>query len=259
MQNTQGMPIWYELMTKDPGAVQDFYHRVMGWTFEPMPDAPGGDYHVASIDGTSVAGLMQMQDSPQAMWFVYLGVQDVDASAAKVQALGGRVEQAPTDIPGVGRFAFCADPQGAYFYLMRGDSDQRSEAFATATPGHCSWNELITSDQRAALSFYGQLLGWEKGDAMPMGEAGDYTFLMLDGQMIGAVMDSPDPDAAPYWNFAFQVPEIDAAAEAVRAAGGVVRMGPTDLPDGQMWLVQITDPQGAELMLTGPRKASQSS
>jgi predicted enzyme related to lactoylglutathione lyase len=45
-------------------------------------------------------------------------VKDVDDSAAKVAALGGRVTSPPTDIPGGhGRFAIAKDPQGATFAL----------------------------------------------------------------------------------------------------------------------------------------------
>jgi hypothetical protein len=41
------------------------------------------------------------------------GVDDVDAIAAKVTELGGRVLVPPMDIPTVGRFATFQDPQGA--------------------------------------------------------------------------------------------------------------------------------------------------
>src|SRR3546814_8208248 len=75
---------------------------------------------------------------------------------------------------------------------MRGDGEEASTAFAGMTPGHCRWNELVTSDQAAALDFYIDQFGWEKGDAMPMGEAGDYRFIDHHGEMIGAVMNRMD-------------------------------------------------------------------
>src|SRR3546814_5980265 len=96
-----------------------------------------------------------------------------------------------------------ADPQGVVFYVMRGDGEEASTAFAGMTPGHCRWNELVTSDQAAALDFYIDQFGWEKGDAMPMGEAGDYRFIGHHGEMIGAVMNRMDGKQRPMWNYYF--------------------------------------------------------
>ncbi len=65
-----------------------------------------------------VAGLMAQ--TPEAAgtppgWMGYVQVAEVDASAAQAGALGGSVSMAPHDLPGVGRFAVIADPQGAMF------------------------------------------------------------------------------------------------------------------------------------------------
>lgn len=257
MTNREGTPIWYELMTTEPDAAQKFYGSVMGWSFEAMPGDVGGDYRIASANGETIAGIMRTPDHAKGMpdmWFTYVGVKDVDAAAKKVVSLGGAVDIEPTDIPGVGRFAFCSDPQGAKFYLMRGNSDEDSKAFAPMKPGHCSWNELVTSDQNAALDFYSKLFGWEHGGAMPMGEMGDYTFINHDGGMIGGMMNAPQNDAMPYWNFALQVADVDAAKAAVEKGGGTVRMGPMELPNDGGWLIQTDDPYGAKIMFTGPRK-----
>lgn len=258
MKNPNGSPIWYELMTKDPDGAETFYGAVLGWTFAAMPGGLERDYRIASAGDDGVCGVMRTPDFAAGMpdtWFMYVGVDDVDATAGKVKTLGGRIEIEPTDIPGVGRFAFAADPQGAPFYLMRGNSDQGSTAFDPATPGHCSWNELVTSDQDAALDFYGALFGWQKAGAMPMGEGlGDYTFIEQSGRMIGAVMNAPEAGTRPYWNFALQVPDIDAAKSAIETGGGTVRLGPTELPEDSGWLMQTDDPHGARIMFTGARK-----
>ena len=158
----------------------------------------------------------------------------------------------PADIPGVGRFAMVADPQGAVFYVMRGDSDQASTAFKPTAEGHCAWNELVTSDQVAALDFYTSLFGWEKGDAMPMGEIGDYRFLNRGAGMIGAVMNRPNAEMRPMWNYYVRVSGIDAAAERVRAHGGTVTLGPMEVPGGD-WVINGIDPQGASFGLVGSK------
>ncbi|WP_099826277.1 VOC family protein [Oceaniglobus indicus] len=259
MANRDGTPIWYELMTDAPDAAQDFYGSVMGWKFRKPPGGLDRDYRIFSTpDGEGVGGVMRTPDHAKgrpAKWDVYFGVADVDAMSTKVKKLGGRIHMEPQDIPGVGRFAFVSDPRGATFYLMRGDSDGQSTAFAPMKVGHCSWNELVTSDQVAALEFYGKLFGWKKTGAMPMGPNGDYTFFGQDNiDMIGAMMNAEKVGEAPFWNFAFNVPDIDTAKAAVETGGGIVTHGPMELPgDEGDWLIQTNDPQGAKAMFVGKR------
>jgi uncharacterized protein len=53
-------------------------------------------------------------------WLVYIGTEDVDASADKAKELGATVYMPPTDIAEVGRFSVLADPTGAAFALFKG-------------------------------------------------------------------------------------------------------------------------------------------
>jgi predicted enzyme related to lactoylglutathione lyase len=175
---------------------------------------------------------------------------------AGILRAGGRERMPPTDIPGVGRFALLADPLGVDFYVMRGASDGVSNSFDPTQPGHCQWNELTTPDQAAALDFYLGQFGWEKGDAMPMGALGDYRFLNHGGRMIGAMMNRPPEGPPPAWNFYFGVTDIDAAAAAVTAHGGVIRHGPMEVPGG-LFSLFAGDPQGALFGLVGQRRAYQ--
>jgi predicted enzyme related to lactoylglutathione lyase len=113
---------WNELMTRNPEAATDFFARVLGWTAEvnANPDMP---YTQFQVDGRSIAGMMPMrgeawpEDLPD-HWMVYFGVDDCDASCAKVRDLGGSVSVPPTEAPGIGRFAVAGDPSGAYFSLI---------------------------------------------------------------------------------------------------------------------------------------------
>jgi uncharacterized protein len=53
-----------------------------------------------------------------AHWMVYFAVADPDATVARLTELGGAVRVPPSDIP-IGRFAVVADPQGAFFSIIR--------------------------------------------------------------------------------------------------------------------------------------------
>lgn len=261
MANPHGDFIWYELMTSDVEAAVAFYGGVLGWASQAF-DPSGVGYRVFRAADAHVGGMMPLpaeaaQAGGRPGWLGYIGVDDVDAAAADIVAAGGARHVPPTDIPGVGRFALLADPQGAVFYVMRGAMEQESTAFAPTKTGHCHWNELATSDQPAALAFYGKLFGWEKGDSMPMGEMGemgDYQLITQHGQAVGGVMPRMEGGPPPMWTFYFGVEDIDIAKETATRLGATVHHGPTEVPGGA-FIIVASDPQGAVFGLVGPRNA----
>ena len=80
---------------------------------------------------------------------------------------------------------------------------------------------------------------------------GGYHFLDAGELRIGALMEQKDQ--TPGWNCYFTVPDIDAAAEAVRVGGGRVDMGPHEVPGGDR-IILGHDPQGARMAFTSPPK-----
>jgi predicted enzyme related to lactoylglutathione lyase len=259
MANQHGDFIWYELLTTDADAAARFYGAVIGWHTRPA----GGDvadYRIFGINNVDVAGFMNIpaEDGNTGMrpgWLGYVAVRDTDASAEEIVRAGGTQYVPPTDIPGVGRFALMADPQGVPFYVMKGSMEGASTSFSQTQQGHCHWNELATSDPAAALAFYGARFGWEKGDAMPMGEMGDYQFITHDGATIGAVMKRVAGGPLPAWTFYFGVQDIDVAARAVTGSGGAIHHGPAEVSGG-VFIIVASDPQGATFGLVGPRAPS---
>lgn len=124
--NGTGLFGWSELLTRQPDAVRSFYEEAFGWQLVDQDMGPAGTYTVATFDGhRSFAGLMQMpEDVPDHVpnyWTIYLGSEDVDADCKRVQELGGAIVAEPFSIPGVGRVAVVADPQGGTFNLMAGE------------------------------------------------------------------------------------------------------------------------------------------
>lgn len=256
-QNPPGQPVWYELIAEDADAAQAFYTRVVGWNAGDS-GMPGMDYRILSApDGEGVAGLMPRGAGMPAVpfWLVYFGTPDVDAAAAAVTAGGGAIHMPPSTMPGVGRMAMAADPHGALFYLMRGESDAPSTAFLTAQtarPGHAVWNELTTPDQDAAMAFYGGVVGLRHEGAMPMGPLGDYRFVHAGDVPVGASM-RPPPDGRAGWMPYFLVDDIDAGAGRVGDAGGTIVQPPVEIPGGGYSLV-AEDPQAVRFGLVGDRK-----
>jgi len=121
--NQPGTPVWNEVVTPDIPRAAQFYADVLGMGSEAMP--MGDDTYTAlkNAEGRMIGGAMNppKPDLPP-HWNVYFNVEDVDATVAKAQELGGQVVAPAFDVAGVGRMAVLADPQGAMFNLMAGDT-----------------------------------------------------------------------------------------------------------------------------------------
>ncbi len=180
-------------------------------------------------------------------------MNDVDAYVARVKAAGGAVRRSAADIPGVGRFAVVADPQGAVFILFKGTSDQAPAPAAAGTPGHVGWHELYAGNLDAAWAFYSGLFGWTKADAMDMGPMGIYQIFATGGAPVGGMMTKPPEIPVPCWGYYFNVDAADAAVARVKAGGGTVANGPVEVPGGS-WIVQCIDPQGAFFAMVAPKR-----
>jgi predicted enzyme related to lactoylglutathione lyase len=118
----RGVFVWDELVTEDVEGAKSFYGEVLGWTAKDMGEDFGG-YRIFSSGDTQVAGLMQKPEQVPvpAAWQVYIGTDDVDASAEQAKELGATILQEPMDIPTIGRFAIVQDPLGAIFALFKGN------------------------------------------------------------------------------------------------------------------------------------------
>ena len=107
---------WNELMTTDVASAKKFYAEAFGWEFRDEP-MEGMTYTIVKAGGKEIGGIMAMPPEAGEMppvWGAYVTVNDVDETAGRVEAAGGKIHIPPRDIPGVGRFFVFQDPQGAY-------------------------------------------------------------------------------------------------------------------------------------------------
>ena len=156
MAMKQGDVVWHDLMTTDLAAAADFYARVVGWTVTDS-GLPGTTYMICSAGTTPVAGLMPIPEPAQAAgmtpkWMGYVGVEDVDAKAEELKAAGGAVHRGPEDIPGVGRFAYVADPHGAGFYLFRGTASRRPRCRSARRARSAGTSSMLAMARRRSTS-----------------------------------------------------------------------------------------------------------
>ncbi len=245
----RGKFIWHELMTPNIQGAADFYARVLPWSSEASA-VPG--YTLCMSGRWGVAGLMRQPDTAREQstppsWLVYVGAPDVDATAEAAQRLGGKLLKAPTDIPGIGRFAVLSDPQGAAFAVFA-PAMPTPEGVQAEPAGHFSWHELATIDPQGALAFYAQLFGWTHGPVHEMGAGGRYQVIEHAGVPIGGLYVMQDPSKPPLWLSYVQVKSLDETITAVKAYGGRIVHEPHGVPGGDR-VAHILDPQGGAIAL----------
>lgn len=105
---------WNELWAKDADAAATFYAEALGLEKKTM-EMPNGSYFILEGEGgVPRAGIMTSPDaSIPPHWAFYVQVDDVDATRKKAEKLGGATQGDVMEVPGVGRFGFITDREGA--------------------------------------------------------------------------------------------------------------------------------------------------
>jgi predicted enzyme related to lactoylglutathione lyase len=110
-----------EFSAKDPKAAGEFYKQLFGWKVEYMEEM---DYVTYAIDESSGGGFLDTADQNFSAGDIipYISTSDIEASLAKAESLGGKTLLPKTEIPGIGWYAFFADPTGnrVGLYTSRG-------------------------------------------------------------------------------------------------------------------------------------------
>jgi hypothetical protein len=107
-----------ELSTKDRVAAAKFYSEVFGWKVEQMPEMNYATFET----GEGVGGGFNpvSEQNPAGTVIFYIDTDDIPASLAKIEALGGKTLVPKTEIPGMGWFGIFQDPSGNKVGLYTG-------------------------------------------------------------------------------------------------------------------------------------------
>lgn len=108
---------WVDLTVPDAVRLKEFYSGVVGWGTDPVDMGGYEDFCMVPPEGGApAAGVCHARGSNEGLppvWLVYLTVADLDASVAKVEALGGSIVVAAKSMGGYGRYCVIKDPAGA--------------------------------------------------------------------------------------------------------------------------------------------------
>lgn len=108
-----GKPVvHFELWSKEPGKISDFYSRVFEWDIQHIPEM---DYRLVTTGGEGGinGGIMTPKEGPWpgSMAF-YIDVDDLAVYRQKITDAGGKIIVEEMDVPGVGSFSLFEDPDG---------------------------------------------------------------------------------------------------------------------------------------------------
>jgi len=265
-----GVPCWIDTQQPDRDAALRFYGAVFGWSFEDHLQRGDRAYDLATLDGRVVAAIGSGPSDTTATWTTYIGVDDVEAAVANVEAAGGTVVAPPLRAGSAGRLALVTDPTGANLALW--EPGRRKGVERVNEPGSWNWSLLSTPDPAGAAAFYAEVFGWETDLDAPGPKLvrlpGYADFLeQFDPELrarhaAGGVPEGfsdavawilPSRGAA-FWAVTFSVADADAAAQAAEQEGGRVVSGPTDTE----WTreVVLADPAGATFTASAFRPPS---
>lgn len=111
--------------------------------------------------------------------------------------------------------------------------------------GRFLWHELLTTDPKAAVKFYGQVAGWttQAWEHNP-----SYIMWLTERGPIGGLMPLPDEAKAagtpPHWLAYIGTPDLAATVNAAVRLGARVLKAATEVPEVGRWAI-LSDPQGA--------------
>ena len=99
-----------EIRSEDPDATRSFFADLFGWKVASEGGFPGYTFIDTGSDNGPAVAISPRQGAEDEVLF-FVSVDDVVATLAKAEELGGTVTQPAQEVPGV-TFAVLADAQG---------------------------------------------------------------------------------------------------------------------------------------------------
>ena len=115
-----------EIPADDLDRAHRFYEELFGWSF--APEVPGYEsYHMFTTPaGDAAAGgaIGKRGEMAPEKLRVYVNVDSIDDTLARVADLGGSIKDPKAEVPGIGWFAVLADSEGNEIALWERNPEQ---------------------------------------------------------------------------------------------------------------------------------------
>ena len=241
-----GKVVWHDLNTRDTAKAAAFYGELFGWQIRSREmDGRKHEFFYMGEEGLGCLIQQQAKDPMPAHWCAYVQVDDLDAAVKRVERAGGKAPVPRMPITDKDAFAILEDPLGATFAAYF-TSHQLPPDYPKQGPGLFCWEELLTTDPKRMLAFYGEVFGWTH-ETVPM-PIGPYHILKTGGASLGGVMQLPPGAGKPHWLSYVAVADVDKTAAKAGKLKAQQYVPPTDIPGIGRFSVHA-DPQGAVFAL----------
>ncbi|MDO8690699.1 MAG: VOC family protein [Dehalococcoidia bacterium] len=107
--------IHFEIPANDPQKLAAFYRSLFNWKIEKTPGPMEYWMLETAPEGQGVNGGMMRRQMPGQTPTSYFSVESVDDYSRQVLELGGQVIVSKQEVPDMGYFAVCLDPEGNCF------------------------------------------------------------------------------------------------------------------------------------------------
>lgn len=101
--------VHFEIGCRDGEKSQAFYAKLFGWSFEAY--GPARMLNTGAKEGIH-GHLNSLGHEPHNYCVVYVSVDDLAKTIEEAVKLGGKALVPPTEVPGMGHFAWITDPEG---------------------------------------------------------------------------------------------------------------------------------------------------
>lgn len=108
-----------EIPSRDPKANAKFYGDAFGWNLQHAGEFDYWMFSATGGPGGGFPGLSDEMNVGPGEVLVYVGTDDIEASLAQIEKVGGKTLTPKMEIPGMGWFAFFADPSGNRLALYK--------------------------------------------------------------------------------------------------------------------------------------------
>jgi len=103
--------VHFEIGCRDLAKTSKFYSQMFDWKMQPY--GPASMIDTAAGESRNINGhINSLGHEPHNYVLVYVQVEDLNAYLKRAESLGGKMLVPPTPVPGMGSFAWLADPEG---------------------------------------------------------------------------------------------------------------------------------------------------
>ena len=112
--------VHFELMSKNPEKVAEFYQKIFNWRVEHHPELNYRIVQTGSKDGINGGILKPPRPEPwPGNMTMYVAVDDLAAYRKRIVEAGGKIQIEEQEVPGMGWFTLFTDPEDRMIGLWK--------------------------------------------------------------------------------------------------------------------------------------------